>query len=271
MSRHDCRRCDWHPVTEPDSPGPLTQLADHATDSRHPLCVVCGQSLPLEVEQTCVPCIADARQRLAEIVTMYAELPGELGHATASPLDATGGPLGDETPLPGGDALTMLSNGSEGRLWRGRDRTDRLAHTPWRAVADEIVLNDNLPNDAPSVAFQLSQWEDAIREDRGDPVAMREATVSGAVGYLSPLMGWAGASHPAFDEFAEDVRRLHRKLQDVTGRSERPTVGVPCFECGADLLRQNGEDHYRCPRCRREYDDASYWLAVKAKMEAEAS
>lgn len=269
MSRHDCRRCDWVPSTAGEPIGPLSQLADHAADTGHWLCVVCGLSLPAEVQQTCIPCIADTRQRLNEVVEMYAALPGELGHPTASPLDAPGGPLGDETPLPGGDALTLLSNGSEGRLWRGRVKGDRLAHTPWRAIADEIVLNDNLPSDAPSAAFELSRWEDAFREDRGESVAMTEATVSGAVAYLEPVVGWAGAHHPAFDEFADDVRRLHRKLQDVTGRSERPTVGTTCFEegCSAQLLRQNGEDHYRCPRCRREYDDASYWLAVKAEME----
>jgi hypothetical protein len=295
MSRYDCRRCDWRPATDDDSPGPLSQLSEHAFEAEHWLCIVCGLSLERTELQTCTPCVALVRARLSEIENTYAILPGELGQTGSTPLDAPGRAIG-ETPLLGGDALTMLGPGSEAAHWRGRERDSllRMRKTPWRAPqrllhaaaawpADpgqqaekarqvtwvEAEQNDNRRTDTPSVAYELSRWEDDWREVRGEPVAMTEATVAGAVGYLSPLVGWAGAYHPAFDEFASDVRQLWRKLRDVIGDSDRPQVGVPCFEegCGEDLIRQYGEEHYGCPKCRRVYDDAGYWLAVKAEME----
>jgi hypothetical protein len=279
VSRYDCRRCDWRPE---DTDTPRVDLLEHAAETSHPVCVVCGLSLEQAELQTCTACVAATRRRLAEIVEHYALLPGELGHPTAAPLDATGGHHDDETSLPGGSVLALLADGSEGRFWRGPDFVDQLAHTPWRRVRPvrnatphrptiAAEGNDNYPSDPPSVAFELSRWEDVLREARNEPVAMTDATVSGAVAYLTPVVGWAADYHPAFDEFAADVRALHRKVEDAVGASTRPQIGVPCFEdgCGVNLIRQYGEDTYRCPRCRREYDNASYWLAVRDEIEAE--
>lgn len=278
--KYACRRCNWR--ADRDDPTPASvQLAEHATDSGHPACVVCGLSLEVQELQTCTECVATVRQALASIVDLYAQLPGELGHPTAAPPDPAGAAHSDETTLPGGNALAMLSPGSEGRLWRGKRRVSRLDGTPWQAAqtvrnatkdrpTEPLEANDNHPTDPPSVAFELSQWEDDWRSTRGEPAADVEPTVSGVVAYLSPNVGWASMYHPAFDEFAADVRALLRKLQDVVGASERPQVGVPCFDCGADLHRQYGTDHYTCPRCRRLYTDAEYWLAVRAEMERQA-
>jgi len=125
---------------------------------------------------------------------------------------------------------------------------------------------DEHPGDPASVAFELSRWEDDWRLVRHDRAASVPPTVSGSSNYLTARMGWAGAHHLAFDEFAADVAGLLRRLEQVTSTSSRPQVGAPCFDCGADLLREYGQDHYRCPRCHRDYDDASYWLAVRADL-----
>jgi len=279
VSRWQCRRCDWRPDRDDDTP-PRDQLAEHAREADHPCCVVCASSLETHELQTCTECVAVVRKNLAAIVDRYAVLPRELGHATTSPMDPAGATESAETPLPGGDALAMLAPGSEGTQWRGRQATSRLTRTPWRpaqavrnATEDQpttpLETNDNLATDPPSVAFELSLWEDDWREFRREPAATTDPTVSGTVTYLSPNVGWASMYHPAFDEFAADVRKLLRKLQDVTGASERPVVGVPCLDCGARLVRQYGEEDYNCPRCRSRYDSKRYWLAVHEHLKAE--
>jgi ribosomal protein L37AE/L43A len=289
MSRYACRRCDWTPA---DSETPRVDLLEHSGDAEHPVCVVCGLSLERAELQACVPCLADLRVRLAGILELYALLPAELGHPTAAPMDASGAHRDDETALPGGRVLALLAPGSEGAQWRGRPRPTTLDKTPWRtearlrhdgaiwspdptvqaAQAADLVWverdrNDNDPTLTPSVAFELARWEDAIRAARHDPAAQAPPTVSGAVGYLTTTAGWAADYHPAFAELAEDVRNLHSALEEVTSRSNRPQIGAPCLECEADLHRQYGEEHWTCPRCRRQYDAASYWLSVRADLE----
>lgn len=276
MSRHSCRRCDWRPDPE-DTYGPVTvQAGQHADATGHQRCAVCSLSLELVEIQTCTACVANIRLQLDEIVTRYALLPTTI-----------------DSPAAIG-TLSLMAAGSDGTAWRGpeRERTaldttpwrvpERLSHTnrqPWphnpaeqpkhaaTVTWVETQINDNHPTDAPSVAHELSRWEDAWRTDRHEPAADTADTVTGAVHYLTRRLGWAASHHQAFPDFADEVRQLHHQVTRATHLDNPMTVGVPCFDCGADLLRRNGEDHYACPRCRREYDDASYWLAVKANLE----
>lgn len=243
-----CRLCDWRPAHNPDSPGPLSQLADHAVDSGHPVCLVCGRSLTSTELRTCESCVAEVRRLLVEVVQLFALLPMTLGHPVGARYDADSPHGGsDERPLPGGDALVMLGPGSMAAGALG------------------------LPSDPPAVAAELGGWEDDWRSTRREPAADCEATVAGAAAYLSDRAGWSASHHDAFDEFVTDLRRITARLRDATAMSDRPQLGVPCFDCGADLRRAYGEDDYRCPRCRRTYDEASYWLAVRANLEQEAS
>lgn len=250
MNRHACRRCEWQPAA--DGGSAKTQAEDHADDAGHPLCIACGTSLPTEQPQACLPCVHDARSRLAEITELWATLPTYLGHPKAPVMDASPGSKSDETPLPGGDVLSLLADGSDGRWAQGE------AHNL-----------DHLPSDAPSIAHELSRWEDDWRNARAEPASTQRATVAGAANYLTARMTWAGDHHPAFDEFTSDIRKLLSRLKTVTATDDRPETGAPCFDCGATLERRMGEETYTCPRCRRTYDPASYWLAVRAGYETE--
>ena len=64
--------------------------------------------------------------------------------------------------------------------------------------------------------------------------------------------------HPAVDEFATELRQLHRQAQAASGQSPRTSWAVACpsdvddEECG-NKLRINGEDfdgHVTCRRCK---------------------
>lgn len=229
MSRYHCRRCDWQPAKDDNAPGPLSQLADHAANDGHPLCILCGQSLPTEDVRTCLPCIADTRRRLQAVADTYALLP-EFRVRVSSPSDwRRSGPRSDEPPLPGGDPLVMLAGGSKGR---SQDRG-----VQWAGGLDFSHAEDEHESDAPSVANELGSWEDDWRTTRGEPAAEHGATVMSALGYLMPRLSWAAETHDAFDEFATDLRRLLSRLETATATDERADSGAACIDCGTDLQR----------------------------------
>lgn len=304
MTRYDCRRCKW--VPDPDAESSRGQLLGHARETGHPLCILCSAPLPWDRPMTCLPCLADVRRALAELVQLYALLPAAmLGGAYGEPAKPRSDGSG-ESGFPGGDHLVMLAGGS------------RAGEQVWNDEAERV-------EDPQSVAFELSRWEDDWRLTRREPAATGAATVSGAADYLGSRLGWAADHHEAFDEFGADVRRLLSRLRTATATDDRPETGAPCFDCGATLERVRKpakscrherpsqslldvplpagvfgplrlestedrderlaawvesharcelgglEDVWRCPRCRRQYSDPEYWLAVRAEMETRRS
>jgi 5-hydroxyisourate hydrolase-like protein (transthyretin family) len=241
MSRYDCRRCDWRPATDDDSPGPLSQLSEHAFEQEHWLCSVCGISLPRDRIAVCTPCLADTRRRLTQIVETYAILPTYLGRVPSASDWRRSGPRGDGNPLLGGDVLSMLASGSGGRSQiRGVLMPDGK-----RSVEHE---QDEHVGDPPSVAHELASWEDDWRLWRGEPAAEVAPDVSTAANYLLVRLPWAADTHEAFAEFATDVRRLLSRLETATATGDRDDVGASCFSCGTDLRRT-----YADPKpCRHE-------------------
>ncbi|MCW2601841.1 MAG: hypothetical protein JWM02_3670 [Frankiales bacterium] len=263
-----CARCDWQSTPDLDQP-PRQQAADHARDAHHPLCVVCSSSLTQHEPQTCEGCLTTARENLAGIVTMYLELPRHLGHLRPIGYASSHGG-GDGRPLPGGDALVLLSGGSEGgaprkltsgdlrapERWWVKGATGPLSQAALMAAERERTGRehqvDNRPSDAQPVSDALGTWALEWQEERGESEQLghRPADiVLAAAGYLERRCRWAANSHPAFDEFAADLTRLHQRLEVVTGRSERPIVAeADCFECSGALERlvtEQGE--CRCP------------------------
>jgi hypothetical protein len=262
VSRYACRRCDWTPTGDQAR----AQLADHATEANHPTCPVCLLSLDRTERQVCVMCVGQVRRDLHRIVDLYAALPGELGHPRGAKMDPSGeGTHDDEQPLPGGQILPLLAGGSKG-LTQITGAPTTAGGRDFSHDADEHI------SDPQSVAFELSRHEDLWRQLRAEPAAETTPTVTVCSDYLFRHLPWAADQLEDFRELSDDLHTIRTRLEIVTANDERPQVGVPCFEefCGADLIRKYGEDHYTCPRCRRQYDDASYWLAVRAQLEEEA-
>lgn len=268
MSRHDCRAtdCGWRPDATPDVDesrrtglSPAAQLAAHAIDSGHRLCPVCYLSQSEhDPVMACERCLTRARETLADIARMYAELPRHLGHVPSTCYDQSRPGGGDGRPLLGGDVLVLLGPGSEGLAEDGETTRD---------------------GDCTSVAYELGWWEAEWREHRHEPtlVGVRSpaATVRSAVRYLDTRARWAAQSHPGFDEFATDLAEVHLRLERATGRALAPSkAGAACFDCGGALVRRIRTDgfeetHVTCARCRRQYSPAAYLLALAgARREA---
>lgn len=219
-------------------------------------CVVCDNPLAPHERQACGKCIAHVRSELEELEERYVLLSVEVEHHAA---DA----------IPGGPAMVALAGGSTGI---GQVRA-------WAAGSDASHLDDEWDNDGLSVSFELARWEDEFRRLRADPAAVvlpatsvsnRDSelrTLHAAVTYLTRQLDWAGGHLDVFDEFATDVRRLLGRVRGITRSG--PQYDVPCTDCAVPLLLLDVTEKdgtrvgvYQCPRCRRRYDDAAYWVAV---------
>ena len=108
--------------------------------------------------------------------------------------------------------------------------------------------------------------------------------------FLLANLGTMAQRHPAFDEFAGDMRSLRFLLLRVLGLADDPVrMGADCFECGEPLVRdyaprvdcahgaarhteacdQGGlRDYCRCTGCGRVYTPAQYHLALRAAIES---
>lgn len=233
-------------------------MTDHAAHYL-PRCLTCGHDLSYDDQQTCAHCVDRTRRQLADIPRLHARLPGLL---IENRIPATGrDPIrgSSEHAMPGGDALTMLAAGNTGTVTASA-----------RGNRDHAV--DNHRDDPPSVLAILDSWVrdwcDTFRHHNPP-----HTTVEHAGGYLLTHLAWAAREHPAFDEFAYDIRDLHGRLMNVTGLADRPeTAPVSCFDCGGRLERHylehvGRQDDWRCRACGRIYTPAAYTLAVRARLE----
>jgi hypothetical protein len=292
-------RCHWQPDPELEE-SERDQLASHAVDADHPLCAVCSRSLQVEEPRTCEKCLTRARENLAEIVDLYALLPDELGHPKSTAYDQDRRAGSNGRPLPGGDVLVLLAGGSEGGAARRLTAIDHLRgeRVRWwlldrigpltladyraneRAAEGREHAIDNQQDDAPSIPEALARWEDDWRHVHNEPAAvvppgaggLIDRTLVSAAGYLERRMRWAADEHELFPDFAAELHELRARLQNATSRSQRP-VRAPavCFDCGQDALEREWTDtglaeKWTCRRCHRAYEQAEYWLAVKARL-----
>lgn len=226
-------------------------------------CIVCHhRALDADEPQTCRRCVTVTRSALPDIVTLAAMLPAEL-HARVGAASVGGGAGGDENPLPMGDLLSLMGPGGDGYGEK---------------------------SDTPSVAWSLASWEDDWRTFGGFCGSPYPAGVERAAEWLTANLGVMAQRHPAFDEFASDMRSLRFLLLRALRMSDDPVrMNADCFECGEPLVRdyvdpspcahRRGEhtamcdqgglrDYCRCTGCGRVYTPAQYHLALRAAIES---
>lgn len=221
-----CNRCEYR----------ADDLADHARETGHWLCIVCRRrSLTEHERQTCALCLGRVRADLADIAT---------GYALLEPRNLT--------------ALTLLGDGT----------MQRHAH---RYELDEGV-RDEWDSDPLPVIPTLASWEDFLREHYRDPKGPPNPTLTDVVGYLTRNLDTghkAAQTFPAFDELAAGIRQLRSTVTHAAGLADDPVAApASCFDCGGRLLRTYGDtgltDDWTCEGCRGVYDQASYFLALRA-------
>lgn len=275
----DCARCQWRP--NPDSDVPVREQAQvHGVDLDHPRCVVCGRSLVRGELGTCetrelgdgTSCLQTAREHLSGIRTLYDQLGTHLGHLRGPRLGSSSPSASDGRPLPGGDVLALLGPGSRGDSEDGHTSKD---------------------GDPVSVAYELMWWAEDWADRFGDRAAdVRPRTPAAqmrqALAYLERRMRQASREHPAYDEFATDLRTLHRTLERASALIRTPArPEAACFDCQGQLivglvettvvhgdrswtgLVEQDPPHIQCERCHRGYTAAAYALARRQLLERE--
>lgn len=244
-----CNRCDFA--------GDPTDLEQHADDAAHPLCLLCPRSLTSHEPRICENCLTKAQEALSGVVTLFAVLPSHLGHLKGSGPN-TGSRSSDGRPLPGGDVLALLSEGSEGLSEDGTTTKD---------------------NDPPSIAYDLGWWAMAVMDERRENVELGHTSdriVLRAGGYLETRLRWCSVSFDGFTELARDLDRLHTVLQRHTSTDLPIEVAhVGCFDCHGRLERRYepstglAQDWWTCGQCKRRYTDPEYRMALAAAYQAE--
>ena len=208
------------------------------------LCVI-DQRRPYDRAQVCNGCRLWLARTLADIVTLYALLPAQLAPTRAQGQRVSGS---REAPLP--------------------LRVDPLDLTmPARTGTVHDMYGDQTGH--ISVASRLDSWVQDWAITRGKSERLPDPTVVELGRWLLIRVDEACDDHPAVDEFAGEMRRLHSALRATVGiRSDRVYVG-PCpvtddkGTCGATLTADPYLDIIRCPRCDTMWSrDKWLWLGM---------
>lgn len=214
-----------------------------------PHCVLDGRThLDDTHPMTCPECVGAVREDLIEIRDLCTHL-----RERALTGSNTHGRRFASMRLPGGDPLVLVAPVSEG----SEDQRKR-----WETTTDDDrghLASLELPSDPESPALTLGTWEDDWRKLIGHEAGPR-FDYAKSVGYLLGQLTWAAQRHLAFDEFARDMRRVRRHLEDKLADGERAEVTrTPCLNCGTRLIKvyadKAKDDHHKCPQCRRTHDD----------------
>lgn len=230
----------------------MTDELERAVDR----CRLCRRKRrPLEPD-VCDKCVQTVRDDLTEILDSFPDLPGV----------AEGSALRN-TYMPGGDALVLMADGS----------------VDGGGPDDDISFNDPI-----AVIGQLESDMRAWRAAFSHGPAPDIATVENCTKYLLTHLLRASQHYEEFDDFTASTRNLKLSLTRTLGTSNAPKrAAVACFECGGELIKpyrpplpvttrrfgydfEGLEDSWSCQSCEGIYDEASYYLAMRAKLESQA-
>lgn len=280
---------DWHP--------PLPWIdCDGCKPCTHHHCAICTRThLDDTHPQTCTACLDQTRTDLSQIMQLAALAEHRLAHwwTPVSPGTPTDGGRGNDTQLPGGDLLAIVGPGSPGDTDPANNPDDR--HDDPGSIAGELAgwedwwrrtrqqpANPASPTLSRVMGYltlhltwaaqhdgQFADFAAAANRIRGRLEAeLRDAS--------TPMRGVA-----CFDCGTTLVRPLRdaapcRHIREARRAGQPPGVWIQTLasypELGDDhtACDQGGlEDSWRCPRCRRVYDDREYWFAVRAAISDE--
>jgi ribosomal protein L37AE/L43A len=228
-------------------------------------CVVCGQE---HARAACTGCLEAARSDLREIGELSRHLDAEaVEKGVQSDAAMLAGPVADPEAWQ-----HVAMSAIRGRLCRCMSRRQLCPALFGKTCPDAEYLADN--RDELHPLFVLGGWEQLWREFLDHPTEAT-VTIESAARYLDVQIGYmADQVEPAFDEFARELRGCRGRLEDVLRAGEREERShVPCVDCATRLVKvftdRVEDDHWRCPRCWRDYKGDEYARAQHFHMEDE--
>lgn len=202
-----------------DCPTPATHAGCAPCTAPH--CVLChrrhtNNDHPL----TCPTCIGAVHSDLAQIPALHAALAHEATHSPAA-----------SARIPGGNATILRAPGVP------IDPTV-LAHT---------THPDHRPGDPLPPLAVLAYWEDHVRAWLGHDTN-RGATIDNTSAYLIAQIPHLAQTcdGPDWLQLSRDIQHTRANLERALHDETTPDRGVPCFECGDQLVRR----HYQPTPCK---------------------
>lgn len=242
----------------------MTEIPD--VETPRPACPVCKRPSGDESREACSACLDRVARMLNDLLTLHTlacvpcvAVPGTKGSGSI-------GAVHRDPPLPLDLEILDLAHGES--LLAGM-RADEMGLEDW--AIDWRHFSGHSSHGA------------ATERDRS-----RTDTLSSVIRYLGaqwPLMARsvADGGHPAADEFADDVKRMHRRAESALGlgRADGPAFYIPCpadldtgARCGYRLgvhrqpLPLDGQRPLpvalTCPRCGSHWDAERLMLVAVA-------
>lgn len=197
-------------------------------------CICCGHNHSLD--QTCPSCLAEVRTDIGLIEFMLrVRLRAQV--TDGSSLTGSGSvKLMASSDIPGGEAMVEIGPYSDGG-----------------AATDRLQKDDERVRPEATISQIMGSWSQDWTESAG-----------GTVRHPSnhDHVTWAAKHHPAFDDFAREIREHRSRLEDMLHDGERADLGAPCFVCHRPLERHygksEGNDSWWCEKCKKDLGVAEY-------------
>lgn len=171
----------------------------------------------------------------------------------------------DSSLMPGGLATVALAPVANLEAWEHQYHAREHAGRDVSHVVDE---DDGWEPPLQLLCF----WSEAWRVEHGAEYGQRP-TIASEANFIRWQLEWAWDHEPHFDNFASDIAKARRIMEDMLRDGERRQTGAPCLHCRRLLTRMEDAkggltDDWKCPGCHRFYDEQSYRNAVRAAYEA---
>lgn len=262
----DAKRCNATVMGKRcDFTGTRDELRQHADETTHTLCRICQTSLANSEPTVCSKCVQWTRDNLHLIVDACTRMPSTAESAGYR-----------NEPIPGGVSMIILAGGSI----EGGGPDD---HIDFHDPIDPLAVLEHNERD----------WRITFGHGRGDG----QATIENCAAYLLTWLQLAARNHPAFDEFAGEMRVLAIRLTHTVGVANDPErATAKCIDCGGVLIspyrggvdfpegvtrqglpwegrEMTGTDDepepvWECRGCQMIYTPIEYRLAVRTHIEA---
>jgi len=243
-------------------------------------CVLCpifhpsGQPRLPHFPPVCDSCRSRLASDLRELPDLYALLPSVMSPGSSGESTKVSGSR--DAPVPPNldvvDLLLPVRPGSVGVRMRfdARGLPGLRPQDPPQPVNWATEGGDPLQVGSLSVLTVLDFWARDWCEARDVGENPPTPVVASMAAWLSgERLRWACDSHPAIEEFADDIRRLvrvTRRLLNVAKVVFRLPVPCPSAECDRMALhREAGGEYIECGACGRLWTESEYQrLAVVA-------
>jgi transposase-like protein len=174
--------------------------------------------------------------------------------------------------MPGGLSMVALGGVASPEAWENVYEAAEALSRPTEHVADH---DDDWEPPLQTILF----WSEILRVEHNRE-SDRRPTIASEVAFIRAALNWLWENEPHFEDFARDVNRARVRLEELLYAGNRvERTRVPCNNPGCErrprLIKLYGErateDRYKCPGCKKRYDQGDYEDAYAEQLRSEGA